>query len=510
MEFETGYLGKNGILRSLSGIGQFQSRGEFCDIIVRCCDGDVPTSSLVLSAVSPMLCAALRETPQIDEWVVIVPESAKSEVELLLFMFFHLGPSEVEEKRLENVMALLDIRNNYKETHTKTDSPEKVMANNESQHENMETRKLNLLQYTQQNFDASEYQIISDDEDDNFVIDLDNADYCKPKTIEVVLRKLEPEELKEDIEPRVDTEVQMSLNTKPRIKIFCAECGQDFKTNGELKIHIKTHSQINKGFVCPHCGNAFASRGSMDVHIIRIHVAEKTHRCPVESCHKMFKTVGEVKQHQKTHSNAKDFICTTCGSSYASKQQLQNHCNLLHAVSPDGYFHCGECEAIFKTPLELRTHDRRTHHVPEKKFRCDVCGKAFSVLCNLQRHLMMHSDERPFSCPDSDCGARFRTKYHYQKHYRTHMKGQSHNSRKRFPLPTLKNDNLPPPQHQIELLPEKFTEMPFIGVSFMCLFCNANFHEQDQLKQHVLKLHGEQLESQTEFDSNAGQTSILR
>ena len=176
------------------------------------------------------------------------------------------------------------------------------------------------------------------------------------------------------------------------------------------------------------------------------------------------------------------------------------------------------------------------------RFRCDVCGKAFSVLCNLQRHLMMHSDERPFSCPKSDCGARystgrpvskpflssrkciekrhvmswfisfgrFRTKYHYQKHYRTHMKGKSHNSSKLFPLPTLKNHNLSPPQHQIELLPEKYTEMPFIGVSFMCLFCNANFHEQEQLKQHVLKLHGEQMESQTEFDSKEGQNSILR
>jgi len=62
-----------------------------------------------LGAVSPMLYHIFQSDAQLDEWVIIVPESGKSEVELLLFMFCHIGPCEVDEKRLENVMALLDI-----------------------------------------------------------------------------------------------------------------------------------------------------------------------------------------------------------------------------------------------------------------------------------------------------------------------------------------------------------------------------------------------------------------
>lgn len=46
---------------------------------------------------------------------------------------------------------------------------------------------------------------------------------------------------------------------------------------------------------------------------------------------------------------------------------------------------------------DLALHKK--HHDPERKFDCEVCGREFNRLNNLQRHMMVHQQVRPVSCP---------------------------------------------------------------------------------------------------------------
>ncbi|KAI1899371.1 hypothetical protein AGOR_G00061090 [Albula goreensis] len=77
---------------------------------------------------------------------------------------------------------------------------------------------------------------------------------------------------------------------------------------------------------------------------------------------------------------------------------------------------CEHCSAAFRTNYHLQRHV--FIHTGEKPFQCNQCDMRFIQKYLLQRHEKIHTGDKPFRC--DECGMRFIQKYHMQRHKRTH------------------------------------------------------------------------------------------
>ena len=57
-----------------------------------------------------------------------------------------------------------------------------------------------------------------------------------------------------------------------------------------------------------------------------------------------------------------------------------------------------------------------------RQFRCLICGKEFANCSKLNRHILIHSGEKPFPCPH--CHKRFNQEANRDQHVALHTKTQ--------------------------------------------------------------------------------------
>ncbi|XP_006868153.1 PREDICTED: flt3-interacting zinc finger protein 1 [Chrysochloris asiatica] len=163
-------------------------------------------------------------------------------------------------------------------------------------------------------------------------------------------------------------------------------------------------------------------------------------------CGTFFASAGALASHLEAHSGPATYGCGHCGALYAALAALEEHRRANHGeggeeeaaavtpttVAPDGepvsrepasgsgrskkIFGCSECEKLFRSPRDLERHV--LVHTGEKPFPCLECGKFFRHECYLKRHRLLHGTERPFPC--HICGKGFITLSNLSRHLKLH------------------------------------------------------------------------------------------
>ncbi|XP_015190589.1 PREDICTED: zinc finger protein ZFP69-like [Polistes dominula] len=215
---------------------------------------------------------------------------------------------------------------------------------------------------------------------------------------------------------------QVIIPTTDNMK--CDICNKSFKTSFQLLRHNRLkHAReediTTRNFPCDLCPKRYPDQNSLARHR-KTHTGDRPFQCL--ECHKNFPTSTALRRHLTLHnSQSRPLPCIYCGRRFVEKASLMKH-EQSHLPNGQRTHTCDICQKTFLHLADLNLHKK--NHDTDKKFDCEVCGREFNRLNNLQRHMMVHqqqgANEEILSC--DVCGITYKFMSSLTRHMvTTHM-----------------------------------------------------------------------------------------
>uniref|UniRef100_A0A4W2DPS1 Zinc finger protein n=1 Tax=Bos indicus x Bos taurus TaxID=30522 RepID=A0A4W2DPS1_BOBOX len=290
---------------------------------------------------------------------------------------------------------------------------------------------------------------------------------------------------------------QENVHTEKR-PYNCEICNKSFKRLDQVGAHKVIHSE-DKPYKCKLCGKGFAHRNVYKNHK-KTHSEERPFQC--EECKALFRTPFSLQRHLLIHNSERTFKCHHCDATFKRKDTLNVHVQVVHERHKK--YRCELCNKAFVTPSVLRSHKKT--HTGEKEKICPYCGQKFASSGTLRVHIRSHTGERPYQCPYCEKG--FSKNDGLKMHIRTHTRekpykcsecGKAFSQKRGLDEHTRTHTGEKPFQCDVcdlafslkkMLIRHKMTHNPNRPLA-ECQFCHKKFTRNDYLKVHMDNIHGE-------------------
>jgi len=181
--------------------------------------------------------------------------------------------------------------------------------------------------------------------------------------------------------------------------IQCPQCPKQFKVQNGLDYHMEIKHTIEKPYICDVCSATFGqkkwlTRHRQIIHNIDVPTWRKTRRHLCSYCPASFFHPSKLRDHIRSHTGEKPYICQACGKGYARSDYLKEHMRRYHTPGgrrkPDPII-CKVCGQSCSTTGLFKDHMRI--HTGEKPFKCDICGEAFRMNRMMKKHRETHGSD---------------------------------------------------------------------------------------------------------------------
>ncbi|XP_076809836.1 uncharacterized protein LOC143452669 [Clavelina lepadiformis] len=199
-------------------------------------------------------------------------------------------------------------------------------------------------------------------------------------------------------------EVHMKCHTTEKF-YKCFECNFTHKQWIKMYNHLFSHG-ISKPFKCNMCPFSCVNKSDLTTHLF-VHSTTKEWQCP--KCQRSFKHRRNMVAHERTCQGLdesgkpkkaeapEECICKICKKKLSNKRNLDKHLEIHMDVKP---FVCDLCGHSTRLKESLIMHKRL--HTGEKPFKCDQCDYSTPDKSSLRRHKRRHTNEKPYCCTQCD------------------------------------------------------------------------------------------------------------
>ena len=166
----------------------------------------------------------------------------------------------------------------------------------------------------------------------------------------------------------------------------------------------KNEVSPNRTFICPKCPKLFTNKKEFDNHVLVHNSGMKKYACPV--CGLRFHLLHNMKRHLLNHEKSGDIETGTtdelleAAETTAAKFPQSGGAETKVMVNSAGHMKCNLCNKWFSEQIALQRH--MEVHSDDRPFSCPICQWRFKQLHNMKRHLLTHSGAKPFSCDFCD------------------------------------------------------------------------------------------------------------
>lgn len=236
-----------------------------------------------------------------------------------------------------------------------------------------------------------------------------------------------------DIDELLVHKRRMHIATERPSSAMCIICSKHFSSEIHLEFHMTSDHKGHRPYRCEFCSRKYANLTSLDVHILEDH-PNKLRPYACGSCMASFAIKTELIAH--LHDEHKQmFVCQFCVKNFRNASLLKRHevthtrpITLISAEIDVRRFGVG---LVGPHSAEKEQNDDESDEGDEKEetdepsnipipnvFRCPLCDETFLERSNQANHVLCHSDEAPFECPD--CGNLFQDIEMFQGHMQAH------------------------------------------------------------------------------------------